>query len=444
MQPRHAAIWGFLGVVIGAAGTAQAQHHDERPDTATEAHETTASPQPEMPSLSVLGLPISRHGSGTAWLPDTSPMRAFHARLASWDVMVHANVFVGYDHQGSDAGDGQVVSQNWLMAMAAHSLAGGVFEARAMLSLEPVTVGEDGYPLLLQTGETSDGAPLVDRQHPHDLFMELAARYARELNDDLAFEVYTALAGEPAVGPVAYPHRPSAMADPFAPISHHWLDSTHISFGVLTAGVFTRTAKLEASWFNGREPDEGRLDFDLRTPDSYATRLSVNPSREWSLQGSYAYLDSPEGLEPEVAIHRVTASATNTVRVGQGHWSSTAAFGHNHPTSERMTTAFLVETAIEHPPYGLTFARAEYVQKTGHDFALPESMEDVSLPVTALSLGHVHEVATVAGAETALGIRGSVGYIDADLEGRYGTRWPLGVMAYVQLQPAQMPSHASH
>ena len=436
MQPRHALLGGSLALVLGLADRAQAQHHGGSPDTSTETHESMSERSAGMPGPDVLGLPMTRHGSGTGWLPDSSPMRAFHARFAGWDVMVHGNVFVGYDHQGSDAGDGHVVSQNWLMAMADHALAGGVFEARAMVSLEPLTVGDDGYPLLLQTGETSDGEPLVDRQHPHDLFMELAVRYAHALGDDVAFEVYTALAGEPALGPVAFPHRPSAMADPFAPIAHHWLDSTHISFGVVTAGVFTRTAKLEGSWFNGREPDEGRFDLDLRTPDSYATRLSVNPSREWSLQASYAYLASPESLEPDVAIHRVTASATQVARLGKGRWSSTAAFGHNHPTEGRVTSAFLVETALDRPPYGLTFLRAEYVQKTGHDFALPASMENVLLPVSALSLGHVHPVLTVAGGEISLGVRAAVGYVDADLESRYGTRMPLGFMAYLQVQPA--------
>src|SRR5213593_4131529 len=171
---------------------------------------------------------------------------------------------------------------------------------------EPWTIGARGYPLLLQSGESYGGTPLHDRQHPHDLFMELAALYERPVGRDLGLSVYLAPVGEPAVGPVAFPHRPSAADDPLAPISHHWQDGTHITFGVVTAGVFTRDVKLEASWFNGREPDENRTDFDYagRRLDSYSGRLTVNPGPRWSFSAWYAYLKSPEGLHPDESLHR--------------------------------------------------------------------------------------------------------------------------------------------
>ncbi len=271
---------------------------------------------------------------------------------------------------------------------------------------------------------------------PADLFMELATRYEREIAGGVAFQLYGALAGEPALGPVAFPHRPAAMPDPMAPLGHHWLDSTHISFGVLTAGVFTRTAKLEGSWFNGREPDEERFDLDLRAPDSYATRLSVNPSRAWSLQASYAFLDSPEVLHPDVSIQRFTGSVTHATSIGERrHWTSTAAAGFNIPSEGITTHAVLAESALDLGHLGVTFVRAEHLIKAGEDFDLPESMHDVELPIAALSLGHTHPVAEIGGAETALGIRGSVAYGPEELEVRYGTRTPVGVMAYVQVQP---------
>ena len=431
----------LLTLPTGFAGVAMAQHggHSTEPEPAPEAHEMAHPEEADQPHDGVLGIPMARHGSGTAWLPDASPMRAAHLRVGGWDVMIHGNLFVGYDHQASDAGDSEVVSQNWVMAMAGHPLGGGTIEGRAMLSLEPLTLGDDGYPLLFQTGETVDGMPLVDRQHPHDLFMELATRYEREIAGGVAFQLYGALAGEPALGPAAFPHRPAAMPDPMAPLGHHWLDSTHISFGVLTAGVFTRVAKLEGSWFNGREPDEERFDLDLRAPDSYATRLSVNPSRQWSLQASYAFLESPEVLHPEVSIQRVTGSATHAMSLGDGQsWTSTAAVGFNTPSEGITTHALLAESAIDLGHLGVTFVRAEHLVKAGEDFDLPEAMHDVELPIAALSLGHVHPVAEVAGAETALGIRGSVAYGPEELEARYGTRTPVGVMAYVQVQPTLM------
>lgn len=392
----------------------------------------------EMPAPGALGIPAARHGSGTAWLPDDSPMRAIHQMIGGWTLMFHGNLIVGYDAQGSDAGENELVSQNWMMAMASHPAAGGTFSARGMFSLEPLTLGDDGYPLVLQTGEG-----LVDRQHPHDLVMEAATRYERELAGGVAFDVYAALAGEPALGPVAFPHRPSAMPDPMAPLSHHWQDSTHISFGVLTAGLFTRAVKLEGSWFNGREPDDERLDLDLRQPDSFATRVTVNPSRQWSLQASYAYLASPEGKTPDVSIQRASVSGAHAMSLGGGRsFTSTVVIGHNDPSAGPVTHGLLAETALDLRRYGTTFARAEYVLKAGEDFELP--MEEATLPLGQISIGHVHPITQLGDVETALGVRGSVGIVDEQLENRYGTRAPLGVMAFVQLVPATMGMSPHH
>lgn len=416
-----------LGLVLAGSSHARGQHAGHgRPHGEAERGE------------GALGLPMTRVGSGTAWLPDEAPMRAFHLRRAGWRFMLHGNVFAGYDYQAGDAGDDKLVSQNWGMAMAGRGLAGGWFAARAMLSLEPLTVGKRGYPLLLQSGEQVDGVPLVDRQHPHDLIMEAAVLYERELTDRVALQLYAALAGEPALGPVAYPHRPSAMSDPFAPLGHHWQDATHISFGVLTAGVFTRTAKLEASWFNGREPDDERYDLDLRGFDAGSVRLTINPSARWSVQASGAYLDSPEELEPDVSVIRTTASASHARRAGRGSWTSTIVWGRNTPSSGPATDAVLAESALEVDRLGATFARAEYARKSGHDLALEPALEDATFWIATLSIGHTRPVLRAGGLDVALGLRGSAGVIDEGLERRYGTRFPLGVMVYAQVQPRVM------
>src|SRR5881628_801045 len=206
-----------------------------------------------------LDIPETRMGSGTSWLPDASPMHAAHIALGDWTLMVHGKVFFQYDWQGGSRGSNQLGIVNWAMAVVSRPLGGGQLQLRGMVSAEPGTIGSRGYPLLVQSGESYQGAPLHDRQHPHDLFMELAALYERPVARNLALSLYLAPVGEPAVGPVAFPHRPSAADDPLAPISHHWQDGAHITFGVVTAGVFTRRAKLEGSWFNGREPDGLRL-----------------------------------------------------------------------------------------------------------------------------------------------------------------------------------------
>jgi hypothetical protein len=427
--------------VLAIPASVRAQHEGHEPAT-----QTSRPAQPDeheheqhqtMPR-GALGLSMSRVGSGTAWLPDDSPMRGFEFRSSGWYVMLHGNVFAGYDVQTGDAGDEKLVSQNWLMAMAGRELGGGHFMVRGMLSLEPLTVGKTGYPLLLQSGEAVDGVPLVDRQHPHDLIMEAAATYERDLTTDVAFQLYGALAGEPALGPVGFPHRPSAMTDPLAPLGHHWQDSTHITFGVVTAGLFTRHAKLEGSWFNGREPDDERYDVDLRGFDSASGRLTVNPDAHWSMQASAGYLASPEELEPDVSIVRTTASAMHAQRFGRRYWTSTLAWGRNTPSSGPATDALLAETVVDLDKLGATFARAEYVVKSGHELALDPAMESETFDIAMLSLGHTHPVIREAGLETSIGVRGSVGVIDSDLENRYGTQFPLGVMAYVQLQPRAM------
>ena len=399
---------------------------------------------PTMPMRGVLDLPMSRIGSGTSWLPDDTPMRAFHFMIGSWDFMVHGNLQAGPDIQGGETGDTGVVSQNWIMGMAGHELGPGRVTGRTMLSLEPFTVGKHGYPELGQTGETYQGMPLVDRQHPHDLFMEVAAIADEPIGDDLAIQGYAALSGEPALGPTAFPHRPSAIWDPMAPLSHHWLDSTHISFGVTTLGVYNRWGKLEASWFNGREPDENRLDFDLRGFDSYSARATINPSRAWSGQVSYGYLASPEALHPDESDQRITASVTHVLLLrGRDSLISTIAWGQNRPNDppsgpDRASNAVLVESALDLDDLGVTFLRGEYVQKRGEDFGLPAQMADVHLPVAELAIGHVHPLPAFEDLAPAIGARGSALIIDPSLESRYGTRYPLGAMVYLQIQPAQM------
>jgi hypothetical protein len=262
--------------------------------------------------------------------------------------------------------------------------------------------------------------------------------YERPITDRVAFQLYGALAGEPALGPPGFPHRPSAMSDPLAPLGHHWQDSTHIAFGVVTAGIFTRTLKLEGSWFKGREPDEDRYDLDLGPLDSASARLTFNPSSQWSLQASGGYLDSPEELEPDVDVVRTTASVMNTQRFGQRYWMSTLAWGRNTPSEGPATDSLLAETTLDLHHFGTTFARAEYVAKTGHELALDTAMKDEKFDIAMFSIGHSHAIIREGGVETSLGIRGSAALIDADLESRYGTRYPLGVIAYLQIQPEIM------
>src|SRR5881396_53576 len=396
-------------------------------------------PHPTSGPEAPLGIPETRLGSGTSWLPDSSPMHASHFTLGAWTLMVHGSAFLQYDRQGGTRGEDQVALLDWAMLAASRSLAGGQLDLRGMLSTDPWGVGSAGYPLLLQTGESNRGVPPHDHQHPHDLFMEVAALYRRAVAKNLGASLYLAPVGEPAVGPVAFPHRPSAADDPLAPISHHWQDGTHITFGVVTAGVFTRSAKLEGSWFNGREPDEHRTGFDYsgRRLDSYSARLTVNPDPRWSVSAWYGYLKSPEVLHPDESLHRYGVAALTTQALGQrGQWATALIWGANDPIGlGGPSSSVVLESTLELGETNALFGRAEYVRKSAQELDIASAPATAQYDVGALALGYRRTVGTVAGLAVGLGARASVNVVPSSLEGEYGGRTPVGLAVYVRLQP---------
>ena len=387
-----------------------------------------------------LGIPESRMGSGTSWLPDASPMHAAHYKVGRWTLMLHGRGFLQYDWQGGSRGSDQVGIVNWAMGAATRPLGAGQLQLRTMLSAEPWTIGGRGYPLLVQSGESHRGAALHDRQHPHDLFMELAALYERPVARNLALSLYLAPVGEPAVGPVAFPHRPSAADDPLAPISHHWQDGAHITFGVVTAGVFTHAVKLEGSWFNGREPDDHRTGFDYsgRRLDSYAARLTVNPSLRWSISAWYGYVKSPEVLHPDESLHRCGVAALTTRPFGRrGQWASAVIWGANDPIgSGRPSNSVVLESALDFDGTNVIFGRAEYVRKSAAELVIPAVPPTTAYDVGALAVGYLRAVGTVTGFAAGVGVRGSVNFVSRRLETVYSSRTPAGVALYLRLRPA--------
>jgi hypothetical protein len=425
---------GIPALVIGSllypAGAA-AQEHDM-------AH-MGAADSSAMTMTGPLGLPHARMGSGTSWVPDATPMQALHWKAGSWTLMLHGQAYLLYNYQATRRGDTQVAGTNWGMLMAMHPLAGGLLHLHGMLSLEPFTVGKRGYPLLLQSGESVDGEPLHDRQHPHDLFMELATMYERPVGRNLALSLYLAPVGEPAVGPVAFMHRPSGMEDPMATLAHHWQDATHITFGVATVGVYSRTWKLEGSVFNGREPDEDRTDFDFRPLDSYGGRLTINPSPHLALSAWYGFLESPEGLEAEISQDRIGASLLFHRASGSREWSAGIVYGANHPSDRSgFQHSMLVESTLRMSQRSSLFGRLSWVQKSGHDLEVPGVAPGQDFNVTTLTLGGNRDLFILGGTSVGLGGRGSVSVIPAGLEPSYGTRTPAGVAVYLRLVPGRV------
>jgi len=390
-----------------------------------------------------LGVSMERMGSGTTWIPDAVPLPARHVMAGPWLLMLHGFGFVQYDTQGGPRGDDQFGSLNWAMLMASRDLLGGRFQARTMLSLDPATVSNRGYPLLLQSGESYRGQPLVDRQHPHDFWMELAVMYERAVSRDIGVTVYAAPSGEPALGPVAFMHRPSAMDNLMAPLSHHWQDATHISFGVITAGVFGRHWKLEGSAFNSREPNEERWGFDRLRLDSYSGRFTVHMDSSWVFSAGYGFLKSPEALHPTESVHRVTASVLHGRRLGTDGQVATAIIWGANRRSGRTTHSALVESEAVLDHHNTILGRLELVQKTAEDLALPIGSlgfsPDSTFTVAAGSLGYIREVVRMANATLGIGFQTTLNLVPAELQPFYGSRTPVGGMLFVRIHPLHTP-----
>lgn len=384
------------------------------------------------------GLFTPREASGTAWVPDVTPMFGAHQQRGTWETMVHGNAFVQFLHEAAPEHRGatQLGSINWIMGMARRPAGAGRVGVRAMLSLEPWTIPGCGYPNLLATGEFCDGDNIHDKQHPHDLFMEVAAEYDRPVNANLRWQLYGGLAGEPALGPPGFPHRLSAMPNPVSPIAHHWLDPTHITFGVLTTGVYTQRWKAEGSLFNGREPDEVRYDFDLAPLDSVSGRLSVMPSSSLVLQVSAGHLSEAEPSHdtgPGIDVDRITASATYHRRLGAaGLWAGTLAWGANR--EEGATTHGLIaEWSAALSDRHTVFGRGELNGKPAHDLDIHES--NAVFTVGKLQGGYTYFLPARHGLMPGIGGTVSAAFVPDALQPRYGGVG-FGVGVFLTVRPA--------
>ena len=442
LLPLRGAILVAFALSCPAVAQAQMQmHHHPAPQDTTSHHRAKPAPHQhamtshegmhgmDMGGMGMGAMPMSgmygpysmsREASGTAWQPEAARHEGVHLMKGPWMVMLHGFADGVYDNQGGHRGDTKVFSNNMGMAMAQRSLGPGSFGLRAMLSLEPATIGKEGYPLFLQTGETANGVTqLIDRQHPHDLFMELAGTYSISSGNRSLF-VYGGLPGEPAIGPPAFMHRFSGVNIPVAPITHHWLDSTHIAYGVLTGGAVIDRVKVEASAFRGREPDENRWDIESPKFDSHSFRLSVNPTDRWALQVSYGRIHSPEQLEPEVNQDRVTASAMYDGSWGDtGRWEGTLAWGQDRNRPGHTLNAFTVEGAFQSGERHTFFARAERVEKD-ELFLEPDTRAGQVFQVGELTGGYRYDFIRGDHSAVGIGAAGTLSFVPSELRGDYG------------------------
>lgn len=373
---------------------------------------------------------MTREASGTSWQPDSTPHEGIHGTYGSWTTMTHGFATAIYDDQGGRRGKEKFFSTSMLMLMGHRPLGQGTFGLRGMVSLDPA-MGKTGYPLLLQTGETADGkSGLIDRQHPHDLFIELATTYSQPFGAESSIFGYFGFVGEPSIGPPTFMHRFSGMDSPEAPITHHWIDSTHITYGVTTLGGVWRDLKLEASMFRGREPNQHRWDLEVPEFDSYSTRLSYNPTRDWALQVSYADFHSPEQLAPDEDLQRYTASASYNWTLAGAKAQTTAIIGQNKGHHASALNAIVLESGARLDAHTV-FGRIENVDKNELFDSGP--LVGQTFNVSKISLGYIYDFQRVARTSWGLGVSGGVHPMPRALRPAYGTA-PFSMMVFARVK----------
>jgi hypothetical protein len=449
-----AATWALAVPRLAAQPRDEAQQPSRAPDQARDQDAMRpAAGEPaggEVPGEEGRGMPallgpqrMGRESSGTSWQPESSPYEGLFRQSGAWQMMLHAAVFVPYDDQEGQRGAIRWFSTNWVTGTAARELGPGRLGLRAMLSAEPWTVGRGGYPLLLATGETANGrTPLVDRQHPNDLFEELAATYSMALGRASSLFAYVALPGEPALGPPAYMYRFSAMDNPEVPLSYHWLDSTHTTYGVTTLGWTLDSLKVEGSAFRGREPDQVRTGIESPSLDSYSFRATLEPDPGLTVQGSYGFLKSPEQLAPGVNVVRSTVSVMyNTPLAEAGNLQTTFAWGRNQRHPGRTTDAWLFEGEAAFLSRHTLFFRLEEIEND-------ELVQDIfgglvsrnrngQVPVAVVSKvggGYVYDLLVGPSYRTGVGGDVSVTHVPQRLEPLYGGDWVPGWMLFLRFR----------
>ena len=483
-QIRFAAVLAAIALTLPAWAQEPAPGGQQSPppqDTDPQASASTQGADAQTPLMrGWLGdYAATLDASGTSWQPRSTPMEGIRFAASRWSFMLHGFATFAYGAESGPRGESEFLAPNMFMLRGSRPLGSGALGVSVMSSLEP-SMGPEGYALLLQTGETADGVnPLIDRQHPHDLFMELALVYNLPIAEDEGLFFYFAPVGEPPIGPPNFMHRFSSGDNPQSPISHHMLDSTHITYGVATIGfVHADTVKLELSLFTGREPDENRWGIEAPKLDSIGARMTINPTPDLAFQASFADLTEPEEIHAGIDATRITASAMYNRSLGESNWQTTVAFGRNHrkadvrtepPPAEAAASenfsaesltpdvvfrpehfnidpdnpdllvlpgtsqyAFLVESAYQHDGAHTLFGRYDLTVKD-ELFGIDDPRHSDNFTVSKLTLGYIWDALHLDHAKLGLGVSGAVNFVPDALVPEYGDN-PASVLGFLRIR----------
>jgi hypothetical protein len=387
-------------------------------------------------------LPSPHAGTGTAWEPASASVEGHGWMLmrGGWEFMAHGAIFADYNQQGGPRGAGKAESVNGAMILEQHSLGRGMILFRQMTAAESLTSPHPGFPELFQTGETYHDEPLVDHQHPHNVFAELSALYMLPLSEKVSWQLYGGPSAEPALGPVTYVHRTSAAELPLAPLGHHLQDSTHTSFGVVTSGFVIDRVKIEASAFNGREPNEQRWSIQLAALDSYSGRVSIAPTRDWTAQYSVGRLEHPEALEPG-SQWRETASVEYNHPLAEGDWATSLVWGRVHKIATGANlNGYLLESMVNFLRRDYAFTRVELVDK---DELFPQAAVHPVYRIGAYTFGGTRDLVQNRKWQLGLGADITVYSKPAVLDAAYGN-YPVSFQIFLRVRPGLFVEKHSH
>ena len=439
------AIWSLVISCLG-----QNMDHDMSASAEAQSGQTTQTDMQAMNlSESGLSMPSFDASSGTAWQPASVSEPMWMLSRGAWELMLHGTIFITYNQQGGPRGEGKAESTNYVMTMEQHRVGSGMLMLRQMFSAESLTSPHPGFPELFQTGETYHGQALVDHQHPHNVFAELAAIYTLPVNEKITWLLYGGPSAEPALGPVTYMHRQSASENPEAPLGHHLQDSTHTSFGVVTTGfIFDMSkldlsklgfSKIEGSAFNGHEPNEERWSIQLAPLDSWSFRVTDAPNRNWTAQYSYGYLQHPEELDPSNELRQTASVEYNRPlsggKLGSGNWATSLIWGRKHKELENTTqNSYLIESTLNFLARNYFYTRLELVDK---DELFPQAASHPAYRIGAYTFGGVRDL--VHDQHWQIGLGGDVTFYSkpAVLDPVYGDN-PVSFHVFIRIRPGFM------
>jgi hypothetical protein len=440
VKKTSAAVLSLIAILLAPAFAQTA------PPAPPHAHPESSQPQDtsmagmQMDEPIVSRLPSPHESSGTSWQPASVIRHQWMWARGGWDLMAHGVIFIDYNQAGGPRGSGKAESVNWGMLMEQHRLGSGTILFREMFSAESLTSPHPGFPEIFQTGETYHGEPLVDHQHPHNVFAELAALYTLPLTERVSCELYGGPSAEPALGPVTYIHRASAAELPLAPLGHHLQDSTHTSFGVITTGFILDWVKLEASVFNGREPNEQRWSIQLAALDSWSGRASVAPTRNWTAQYSIGRLEHPEALEPG-SQWRQTASVEYNRPWSDGNWASSIVWGRVHKIETGTNlNSYLAESTVNFKRRNYAFSRLELVDK---DELFPQAAVHPAYRIGAYTFGGERDLIQNRAWQLGLGADVTFYSKPAALDTSYGSN-PVSFQIFLRVRPGKPSEHHAH